>query len=302
MPAKLNLVGQKFNKLTVLKEVSKEQRLHGLVTWLCQCDCGKTTLATTKDLRSGNKKSCGCLYSNDLVGQKFERLTVLEATDLRKHHSTVWKCKCDCGNICYATSEGLRTGDNKSCGCLKKEKEQELANKSKLDLVGKRFGLLTVIKSAPYRSKQKTQVWECKCDCGNICYVTSNHLTQNNTKSCGCLQGHSYGELRIKELLQNNNIKFKQEYTFNDFAQRRYDFAILDDNNNVIQLIEFDGEQHYVETPFFKTSLEEQQRIDKEKNEFALSKNIRLVRIPYWKRDNLTFEDLEVKTNELSQR
>lgn len=31
-------------------------------------------------------------------------------------------------------------------------------------------------------------MWECKCDCGNIVFTSTNSLKRNNTKSCGCLQ------------------------------------------------------------------------------------------------------------------
>ena len=301
MPAKIDLTGQKFNKLTVIKEAPKEQRKNNRVTWICRCDCGKEVLVTGKDLKSGNTKSCGCLYSKNLVGKRYGRLLVLASTEMRKLGSMVWKCQCDCGNICYATTEGLRVGDNKSCGCLKQEKAQELANKSKLNLVGQRFGKLVVLKAIDQRTNQQTQIWECKCDCGNICYVTSNHLTQNNTKSCGCLQNHSYGELKIQEILNENNISYKAEYKFDDLPNRRYDFAIFNKQKEIIQLIEFDGEQHYIETPFFKISLREQQAIDNEKTKFAEQKHIKLVRIPYWKRNNLTLQDLEIDINELSQ-
>lgn len=232
MPAKIDLTGQKFNKLTVIKEAPKEQRKSNRVTWICRCDCGKEVLVTGKDLKSGNTKSCGCLYSKNLVGKRYSRLLVLASTEMRKHGSMVWKCQCDCGNICY---------------------------------------------------------------------VTSNHLTQNNTKSCGCLQNHSYGELKIQEILNENNISYKAEYKFDDLPNRRYDFAIFNKQQELIQLIEFDGEQHYIETPFFKTSLQEQQAIDNEKTQFAEQKHIKLVRIPYWKRNDLTLQDLEIDINELSQ-
>jgi hypothetical protein len=58
----------------------------------------------------------------------------------------------------------------------------------------------------------------------------------------------------------------------------------------VVRLIEFDGEQHYREVPQWRTSLEVIKQRDKEKNEYALSNNIPLVRIPYWERDNITLE------------
>ena len=56
-----------------------------------------------------------------------------------------------------------------------------------MDLTGKRFGKLLAIKiheRRPYRA----YVWECKCDCGNICHVQASKLLTGYTKSCGCLR------------------------------------------------------------------------------------------------------------------
>ena len=55
-----------------------------------------------------------------MIGQKFGKLTVLEELHERtKHGRIVYKCKCDCGNICNVTGSCLRNGNTKSCGCLK---------------------------------------------------------------------------------------------------------------------------------------------------------------------------------------
>jgi hypothetical protein len=32
------------------------------------------------------------------------------------------------------------------------------------------------------------QLWECRCDCGNICTINTNSLRTENTRSCGCLR------------------------------------------------------------------------------------------------------------------
>lgn len=56
----------------------------------------------------------------DLTGQKFGRLLVLELFQSGKGYRK-WKCKCDCGNICYVPTKTLRNGTAKSCGCLKIE-------------------------------------------------------------------------------------------------------------------------------------------------------------------------------------
>ena len=50
---KLNLVGQTFERLLVIKEINKS-------TWECLCNCGNITKASTRQLRAGKIKSCGC--------------------------------------------------------------------------------------------------------------------------------------------------------------------------------------------------------------------------------------------------
>ena len=66
----------------------------------------------------------------DLTGKKFNRLTVIEKTKERKHGYVVWKCKCDCGNIVYYTTQTLNNKDTQSCGCYHSQRSQEVAKKS----------------------------------------------------------------------------------------------------------------------------------------------------------------------------
>lgn len=62
-------------------------------------------------------------WIENLIGQKFGRLTVIEPTDKRGKYteSIIWKCRCECGNICYADGAFLRNGEKRSCGCLNKD-------------------------------------------------------------------------------------------------------------------------------------------------------------------------------------
>lgn len=53
-----DLTGQRFGKLTVIK---KSSQIGEPVKWECLCDCGNTTFVTTRNLKKGNTKSCGCL-------------------------------------------------------------------------------------------------------------------------------------------------------------------------------------------------------------------------------------------------
>ena len=57
------------------------------------------------------------------------------------------------------------------------------------DLIGKRFERLVIIKKTN-QSRSGSVMWECLCDCGNVCFVTTRHLNRKNgvVKSCGCLK------------------------------------------------------------------------------------------------------------------
>lgn len=118
----------------------------------------------------------------NIIGQKFGRLTVVEQKGSDKNRNMVWLCKCDCGNFIETTTNKLRSGNTKSCGCLKKEL---LSERSK-DLTGKRFGKLVAIKPTKKR-KDRSVVWECECDCGNRFYTPAKFLLSGGSTSCGCV-------------------------------------------------------------------------------------------------------------------
>lgn len=61
----------------------------------------------------------------------------------------------------------------------------------KIDLTGKVFGKLTVIKEHPERTPQGSVQWLCKCECGKPTIVSGDNLRRNHTLSCGCLQKES---------------------------------------------------------------------------------------------------------------
>lgn len=67
----------------------------------------------------------------DLTGQRFGRLTVIERVKREKGEqgSALWRCKCDCGNETISTSQALRNGRAKSCGCYAKEVRKQLSTK-----------------------------------------------------------------------------------------------------------------------------------------------------------------------------
>ena len=67
----VDLTGQKFGKLTVIKRVEDDSEAH--IKWLCECECGNFITTRGTSLRSGITKSCGCL-----VGDKIRELNKLK--------------------------------------------------------------------------------------------------------------------------------------------------------------------------------------------------------------------------------
>ena len=60
------------------------------------------------------------------------------------------------------------------------------------DIIGKKFGKLTVIKFIPIKEREhKSRNVLCRCDCGNFHQVNYSKLINGHTKSCGCLVGES---------------------------------------------------------------------------------------------------------------
>ena len=56
----------------------------------------------------------------DLTGSKYGKLTVLRPVEGSSKYK-MWRCRCDCGNEVDVSVSALNKGNNKSCGCLKKE-------------------------------------------------------------------------------------------------------------------------------------------------------------------------------------
>lgn len=53
--------GQRFGRLTVVERIPGVKGSSRSATWKCVCDCGGSKIATTKHLKAGKVKSCGCL-------------------------------------------------------------------------------------------------------------------------------------------------------------------------------------------------------------------------------------------------
>lgn len=112
------MVGNVYNDLTVLAADGVAPRKARV-----QCSCGKEFYAIPYEVRTGHTKSCGCrnnrLQALERIGDRFGRLTILSRTKKRKE--TTYLCECECGETVKALWRNLRSGNTKSCGCLKLE-------------------------------------------------------------------------------------------------------------------------------------------------------------------------------------
>lgn len=109
----------------------------------------------------------------------------------------------------------------------------------------------------------------------------------------------SKGEDKIVELLSRNHIQFEREVSFPDLKSLRgnllrFDFAVMS-KGKLVALIEFDGEQHFHQVPYFhKTIMQfrQMQEWDRRKNDYCIRKKIPLIRVPYWDLEELTIDKL----------
>jgi hypothetical protein len=65
----IDLTGQKFNRLTVIKRVENSKK--GDVRWLCQCECGNSKIIAGDSLKAGMTKSCGC-YNKEIASKRLK--------------------------------------------------------------------------------------------------------------------------------------------------------------------------------------------------------------------------------------
>lgn len=210
--------------------------------------------------------------TNNIYGS----LKVIKPIRRPEDKKTKWYCECTCGNSIICSGSELRTGKRTSCGkhCNNYKNEE-----------GKTYGFLKVLKrdeTPPSCFADKTVHWICKClNCGNIKSISGKNLRNGDTQSCGCIK--SLGEKYILNYLIKNNYNYVYQKTFDDLIGNSlplsFDFAILNDNQQIEFLIEFQGEQHFKENSFFRDTLSLRQEYDLKKINYCKNNNISILYI-----------------------
>ena len=134
---KINYEGQKFRKLTVLKEgeglfEGKKKRR----SVICECDCGNQKEVLLRQIKRGKLKSCGCLAQKEInfnIGDIIGFWTVVgdgkEYVSPKGDKSKTTKVRCICGKEREVVSSTLNREKSLSCGCKgapKKEKVEKI--------------------------------------------------------------------------------------------------------------------------------------------------------------------------------
>lgn len=92
------------------------------------------------------------------------------------------------------------------------------------------------------------------------------------------------GELLVQQALESLGLRFYREVSINDkrIRNKRFDFFFESDGRHF--LVEYDGKQHFVYTPYLhrvESAFVEGQAIDKLKQNIALSHGFSVIRIDY---------------------
>ena len=121
-------------------------------------------------------------------------------------------------------------------------------------------------------------------DHGSFNQLPSHHLSGIGCPFCKS----SKGEKIIRKLFKNIKINFIQQKRFIDCKNNKqlpFDFYLPDHNI----CIEYDGIQHFESIDFWggKESFELCRKKDKIKNQYCFDNGIKLIRIPYWEKDNI---------------
>lgn len=243
--------------------------------------CGKIFSAYLNNVIRGKTTSCGCRnkrhYYKD--GERIGPYNILLIKRLYKDKNNHWvgKFECPyCGKEFENTLGHIQSGHTQSCGCVSFELS---GNKTREYDVGDRIGPFN-IKIVQRTTGSNKAIFECPI-CGKHFSSSFPAVLRGSVRSCGCFS-LSRGEEKIKNILEQINISFICQKTFDDCRAikcLKFDFYLPDYNC----CIEYDGEQHFHAISGFggEERFKRQQKYDEIKNQYCKQNKIKLIRIPY---------------------
>lgn len=275
--------------LTTNEYIGNKQKMDFL------CECGKVFTVAFNSFKAKKFKmcrSCANVMANtqrltlEYVKKKVGEISNCELLEKEYlNNSTKMKFRCGCGEIFYTSwSEfNRKTPNNTNRKCNKcteqytwnyNEVVEFVKNNSECELLENNYKTL--------HTKMRF-----KCSCSEEFFATFREFRDRMKRRCNtCSKKRSSFEEHIVHILNKHNIKFVEQYTYDNCIgvkgvnRTPFDFYLPDYNT----LIEADGQQHF-EIKFGRTEGEflETQQNDSIKTKFCIDNNIPLIRIPYWK-------------------
>lgn len=205
-----------------------------------------------------------------------------EILEFSNMHS-LFKIKClDCGNITTIKSASnffKKTRKNFCVYCAKTYKGDKIGKTLSIEEAQERIDAIFPneykIILDKYEGWSKRGVILHKC--GKYFECQPRDLLYHS--HCPCLRIISKGENRIRNFLDNYNIKYEEQKRLEEIAKAPFDFYLPTFN----LLIEFQGRQHYESVEKFggEAQLKIQQEIDERKKKIALEKGYKILYISY---------------------
>jgi hypothetical protein len=264
-----------------------------------QCKCGNIFYITYNGFASKTKQkqqcnSCSNItnWNTFLINNYIESTSNVQLLNINEdlHYDSILRLKCMCGKEYNQKFNKFYMSKFKCCNeCMIRERglnirnsyeevKQNVESVSGYKLISKKYN--------GYRDKLKIL-----CPEGHTFMMSYKNFYYEHCRCLSCSE--SKPVQRIKKYLQDNFYIFEQEYKFEDLLGignnlLRFDFAIFEDikKTKLKCLIEYDGQFHFKK--FYDGDGYETTVIhDKLKDKYCINNNIRLIRIPYWKQDNV---------------
>lgn len=269
-----------------------------------KCVCGSEFETTFYKFKSRNKRSCNkcgrhrLAESKKLPYEQVKQFIEVESNSNCKLLSKEYKnaqekleIQCECGSIFWTKFNHFKDSFQRQCPQCGYERTA-ISKRLSQDHVRKYIESYGCKLLGEYKNTDTNIRIQCKC--GNefdTLFVMFRDYDIHSCKICREKEkSNSKGEVKIEKWLIANNINYKLQYTFDDCKHEkklRFDFAILNKDNKVKLLIEYDGKQHFGLGLF--SSNQEEMKIqynkvrnsDFTKTEYCFKKSIPLLRIQF---------------------
>ena len=251
-----------YRELSTFKGTPKREGIH---------KCKKCTGATIK-------------YTTEQVAKKLGKYNIELLSEYKNYNGDLL-VKYNCGFATNRSLVNIIKSEYKCPHCIKKGygRDTKRLTQEIHDVTNGEYKLLSEYKT------MNDKVTILHNECGNIYEITPHHFLDagNRCPKCSC----SRGEKCIHDYFKLNKINNISQYEYEELVgvgglPLKFDFAILDNENNLVFQLEYDGEFHYLPIKG-QACLDKQQEHDRRKDEYCKLHNIDLLRIPYWDFDNI---------------